>query len=187
MWWTSTLHTSPIAASAEVDALKFELTTSVSVTATLVFLSFTTLGLAALVGGLYSVNRSPEQALSWLSAAVGLSLGGWMAAFGLGAIVQSVLHWRVPGTLIADPETLQVRVWHTWSGLWEGFRRTHTSIPRAQITGAALSQAQSGSWMVFIEHSSGIAFGTGWEASREAATDLAQQIAGWAKPPRSER
>jgi len=149
----------------------------------LVFVAFVLplglLGLAAAIGALQAVVASPDRALYWLAALVGVPLGATVAFICLGRLLKDRLYALLPSRLEGSIVGLRVRVWKTWSGPWDGFQRIDVLVPREQIAGVCFSKDQGGGTMLHLIHRSGHTIGTGWSGSREDAERHGRAILGW--------
>ena len=134
---------------------------------------------SASVCGLSLIQTPPTSLLAWLAVLAGLSLGVLVGTYFAGALAQLALHAVVPSQLSREGAQIRVRVWHTWDGLWRGFRRTDARVPRAQLCGVEFMVGQGGETHVLLAHDSGQSFGTGWRGSRKAALRLGEELSAW--------
>jgi hypothetical protein len=114
---------------------------------------------------------------------VGFLVGILLATFCSASLLQRLLHSVVPARLEGDASALRVRVWNTWEGLGDGFRRTDVLVPRDQVMGVSLSIGQWGDSQLFLLHSSGLAIGTGWSGTHADAVRLSEPILRWTAGP----
>lgn len=144
----------------------------------LIFLSGACISFAAAVAVIWSVLNNPGWK-DWMNLLVGVPFGG-LVGVSCGAMVAgSVIHIFIPSYLEGNASFLQVRVWNTWEGVWQCFKRTDVKVPCKQLKGAAFSIGQGGQTQLFILHSSGLAFGTGWSGSRMRAIQLKERVIHW--------
>jgi len=144
-----------------------------------IFLPFAVLGVGAAVAPVLVLAQDPGSGWAWVSLAAGLPLGGYVGAMFVCAIVQEVLRTFVPTRLDGEATCLRVRAWHTWFGIWDGFRRTDVRVPRAEVTGIGLWTGQGGERQVCVRHASGLALGTGWGGRREDAIRQVEPLLAW--------
>lgn len=142
-------------------------------------LFFVGLGFGAAVFALLGLLQAPTSAWAWLEAVIGVGLGGWVGIYCSAWLLQLIVHAVIPGRLEGDSNGLRVRVWITWKGLWEGFRRTDVSISREHIRGVDFTTGQGGQLLLFISHESGKRFSAGWSGSLAEGTSLVQPLLHW--------
>lgn len=147
---------------------------------------FFLLGLAGVWAGVGSVLREPTHLMAWCVAGVGVVLGGGVLALAGMGLVQGCVYRVWPSRLEMRSTHLRVRVWHTWSGPWDGLRRAYAVIPREQLRGVGILYGQGGGAQLFVAHDSGLALGMGWSGSLEEAQRLGGVVAAWIRdrPPR---
>jgi len=148
----------------------------------LVFLGIGALGLGAAIVGVWSVLQSSTDWNAWVKLLLGLPLGGCVGTYCVASVLADLIHVVVPSRLEGDPTQLQVRVWRTWTSVWQAFRRTELRVPRHQVKGVAFSTSQGWETQLFILHSSGLAFATGWCGSRAQAMVLKEALLRWIAP-----
>jgi hypothetical protein len=136
-------------------------------------------GCCGCVGVWSATQTPPSSALAWVAVVVGLSLGALVGTYFIGALAQVLLHALVPSYVSRNGSMVRVRVWHTWHGLWQGFRRTDVLVHRAQLRGVEFMVGQGGETQVFVVHVSGQSFGTGWRGSRKSAVSLGEELLAW--------
>jgi len=144
-----------------------------------VLLSFAVLGYGAAMVGLASIWIQPMALIAWVSAIIGVSLGGWVGSTTLAIVLLDVLRLARPSSLDFRGDELRVRVWRTWGGLWEAFRRTDVDLRRDQVIGVSLGLTQGMQTQLYLVHQSGHEIGLGWHGSREDALLYAQPILRW--------
>lgn len=181
LWWGTAHETfSGSDAAAHTSSLRIRLRSEVSLRWVATLLAFGGFALgSASVCGLSLIRTPPNSLLAWLAVLVALLLGALVGTYFAGALAQVALHARLPSQLSRDGAMIRVQVWHTWDGLWRGFRRTDALVPRAQLCGVEFMVGQGGETHVFLAHASGRAFGTGWRGSRKAAMRLAEELSAW--------
>ena len=166
----------------EETTLRLPLRASVQLSSILIPLVLTAYGYGAAVlvwTFRASATDLARGALMLVGSPVGILLATSCCAF----LLQQLLHFVVPARLEGDATALRVRVWNTWDGLADGFRRTDVLVPRDHITGVVLSTSQTGQSQLFLLHRSGLAFGTGWSGERADAVRLSGPIVRWVADP----
>ncbi len=181
LWWPSSDVEDPTGAREEgrTASIRIKLCSTVPFAWPITLLAFMSLGYGAAAAGTWSFVHSPSSPLAWISVLVGLLLGGLVGSYCLAALAQLVLHAMVPATLEGNDAGLRMRVWHTWHNLLDGFRRTDVLVPRDQISGVGFMTGQGGETLLFLVHSSGRPFGTGWSGDKETAERLGGQLVDW--------
>ena len=182
LWWISkpseVFHPSGRSGEPPVG-LRLKLRRIPTVVSDLVFLTTACLGLGTALAVVWTVTLNPSDRSEWVRLAIGLPLGAWVGMSCLAIVTANLAHAVLPSRLEGDPSRLRVRLWNTWEGVWRGFRRIERIVPRDQIEGIAFSIAQGGDTHLFILHSSGLSFGTGWRGSRDRATRHKEALLAW--------
>lgn len=137
------------------------------------------LGFGAALAALLNLFEAPSSVRAWVQAAIGLSLGGWVGTGSVVLVVSVFLHACSPSRLVGERDALNIRVWNTWQGTFERLKRVRRSIPREHIEGVGWTTGQGGQSQLFIVHSSGKCFATGWDGTAEEAERLSQPLLQW--------
>jgi len=138
--------------------------------------SVATLGAVSLWGAIHPLQVGPNGWFGWTAAVVGVLLGCILVVPGVTWLVQMLLHAAIPGRLDHTSDGLRVRVWTTWKGLWDGFRRIDVTIPAQDFAGVMFGVSQGRQTSLFVAHASGLALSTGWEGPRPQALALAAAL-----------
>jgi hypothetical protein len=152
---------------------------SVSLWWVVTFLVFACFGYWAALMTVFSVRQDPSSLPGWAALLVGLSLGGLVGTYCTAVLVQLLLHAIIPARLEGDESRLRVRVWNIWDGLLPGFRRTDVMVPRDQFAGVAFLTGRGGESQLFLLHSSGLTFGTGWSGTKADAMRISEPLLRW--------
>jgi hypothetical protein len=127
------------------------------------------------------VGLGPSQ--SWLGNVVGylvaLPLGLAVGIFCIAGLTQLVLHRMVPTHLVGTDAALRLRMWQTWDGIREGFRRIDVSISRADIRTVYLSRTQGERWQLFLGHVRGPGFYAGFTGELAQVEEYGALIRSW--------
>ena len=115
----------------------------------------------------------------WFGMLISLPLGTLVGISSLVMFMQYVLHRLVPPRLDGDSKVLRVRVWHTWGGIFAGFRRTDAIVPREHIEGIAIGIAQGGHNQLFLGHRSGYHFYAGFTGHAERLDKICMSVHQW--------
>lgn len=162
-----------------VLSLRLSLRPRIGAGAFLFVVGLATLAFSAALGGVWSLVHEPTSVLAWASAFVGVGLGGFVGTMCLASLATQLLHAALPGYLEGSESQLRVRTWTSQEGRMMTFHRTDVVIPRDQLEDVGFINGQSGEPMLFLVHSSGHSFGTGWSGTKDTAAALAAQLSSW--------
>ena len=184
LWWVGARSDREMLAAGTVSdespvPLGLALRESVSLWWVVILLVFACFGYGAALMTILSVRQDPSSLPAWAALLVGLSLGGLVGTVCAASVIQLLLHAIIPARLEGDESRLRVRVWNTWDGLLSGFRRTDVMVPGNQIEGVAFLTGRGGDSQLFLLHSSGLTFGTGWSGTKADAMRISEPLVRW--------
>lgn len=134
-----------------------------------VFGGFAALGATAAWTSLDRLLAHPHQLLPWLTALVGVPLGGLVAAMtGLG-MFQWALQSVVPTRIDATPTGLRLRCWRGWEGPPASLRRTDVTFRPGDLDAVGFWTTQGRQSLIALRHRSGAWVGTPWSGPRSRA------------------
>lgn len=185
LWWIDPEHCCEVIENSQIsneplDSFHTNLREPIPLISLGVWLVFGLLGYSAafVVGS--SVFHHSESLFAWLGLIMALPLGLFIGTCCFAAIFHFFVHATMPSRLVADERRLKFCVWNTWGGLWDGFRRVKSILPRNQLAGIAFSRGQGGDWQLFVLHSSGPALGTGWSGrTKQDALNMSHSLLRW--------
>jgi hypothetical protein len=140
-----------------------------------VLICFSSLGYLA-ADAIWSLHDGKAGLLGWAALLVSFPLALLVGTSCSAMLLQEALHGLFPARLHIDESHLRMSAWITWEGLLSGFRRINVTVPRCELTGVMLSLSQGGHSQLFLVHSCGLAFATGWSGTRETALRFGNEI-----------
>lgn len=143
----------------------------------LVFGGFAALGGAAASTSLDRLLAHPDRLVPWLTALVGIPLGGWVALMCAAGVASWALETLVPTRLDLTDAGLRFRCWRSWSGAPASFRRTDVTFAPGELDAVGFSTTQGGQPLIAFHHRSGRWVGTPWSGPRPRAEPLAAALA----------
>ncbi|MBI5596450.1 MAG: hypothetical protein HY928_10215 [Elusimicrobia bacterium] len=138
----------------------------------------------ALLVALRGPSWGPWRWADWLRLALGLLVGGGVLYMVVVSLGYDLLEAAFPSYLLAGPDSLRVRVRRSSGNGLPSWSCTDLSVPRSDVKGVRLWSGQY-EWVLFVVHSSGLAFSTGWHGALEDGMRIGKRLAEWVEtaPP----